>query len=78
MRHQTKSKVPVTAAALSIKDAAQYLSISEASVWRLISRGILPRVRLGGRTLISVPDLQTLISRNRDTANFEESKLALL
>ncbi|WP_133768512.1 helix-turn-helix domain-containing protein [Enterovirga rhinocerotis] len=49
--------------ALSVNEAADYLRISRASVWRLLKIGALPRVRLGGRTVIRRVDLDALLAR---------------
>jgi predicted DNA-binding transcriptional regulator AlpA len=48
---------------LSAREAAKLLSISERSLWRFSTpRGEIPVVRLGGRVLYSVRDLETWIA----------------
>ncbi len=50
---------------LSVGEASEYIGISKTSVWRLLANGVLPRIRVGGRTLIAVSDLNGLISTAR-------------
>ena len=52
---------PERPAALSIPAAASYLSISRASIYRLIKAGDLPRVKVGGRSLIRRSDVDALL-----------------
>ena len=47
--------------ALSIPAAASYLSISRASVYRLIKAGDLPLVKVVGRSLIHRSDADVLL-----------------
>ena len=49
------------AMAMSIKEAAQRLAISEGLLWKLIKRGDVAVIRLGGRTLIATHELRRLI-----------------
>lgn len=52
---------PERPAAFSIPAAASYLSISRASIYRLIKAGELPRVKVGGRSLIRRSDADALL-----------------
>ncbi|WP_083786709.1 helix-turn-helix domain-containing protein [Methylobacterium nodulans] len=49
--------------AVSVDEAAEYLRISRASIWRLLKRGELPRVRIGGRTVIRRIDLDAFLAK---------------
>ena len=46
---------------ISVADAAQQLGISRRSVFRMLSRGALPAVRLGRLTRIRAADLNHMI-----------------
>lgn len=47
---------------LSVIDAAGRLSISRATLYKLISSGAVRAIRIGGRTLVSVEALETYIA----------------
>lgn len=51
-------------AALSDREAAQYLGISRTGLWRLLKSGALPPCRIGGRTLVRRTDLDALLDRS--------------
>lgn len=51
-------------AALSVKHAAKYLSISQANLYRLIKAGELRPAKVGGRTLIRRIDADALLARS--------------
>jgi excisionase family DNA binding protein len=42
----------IEAAALSVRDAAVFLSAGESTIWKLIREQKLPAKRLGARTLV--------------------------
>lgn len=46
---------------LTIKQAAELLSLSEATVWRLIRVGKLPVVHIGRATRVRLSDLDTYV-----------------
>ena len=48
---------------LRMRDAAELLQVSERSVRRMIARGDLPSIRLGGARRIRVRDIRDLIER---------------
>jgi excisionase family DNA binding protein len=50
---------------VAIKSAAEYLSVSRATVERLVYRGELPIVKIGGSTRYDVDDLDGYIESNR-------------
>jgi excisionase family DNA binding protein len=50
---------------LSIGAAAEYLGVSRATVERLVFRGELPMVKVGGSTRYDVEDLHLYIAVNR-------------
>ena len=53
----------ITPAALTVTEAADYLRISAASIWRLLEQGALQRTRIGGRTVIRRADLDGFLDR---------------
>jgi excisionase family DNA binding protein len=64
----SKQHFPLPSGALTIKEAAGYLRISEASVWRLLKDKQLRRVRIGGRTVVRRIDLDAFLERSLDSA----------
>jgi len=50
---------------LPVGDAADYLGVSRATVERLVYRGELPIVKIGGSTRYDVDDLDGYIAINR-------------
>ena len=48
--------------AFSIKETAEQLGTSQASIWRAIKRGELKAVKLGGRSLIPALSIEKLLS----------------
>ena len=48
---------------LSVKDAAALLAVSQDTIWRSISNGVIPAKRLAGRVLI---DRQALLDSLED------------
>jgi excisionase family DNA binding protein len=50
---------------LPVADAADYLGVSRATVERLVHRGELPIVKIGGSTRYDVEDLDRYIVINR-------------
>tara|TARA_R100000306_G_C4354897_1_gene132142 strand:+ start:629 stop:823 length:195 start_codon:yes stop_codon:yes gene_type:complete len=53
---------------LGITKVAKYLDVSKSSVNRYISNGLIPKVTIGGRTLIKIKDLEDFIEKNRATS----------
>lgn len=49
--------------ALSVDDAAKSLALGRTSVWRLIRAGQLRPVRLGGRTVIPVSEIDRVLQQ---------------
>jgi excisionase family DNA binding protein len=57
----TPASVPVL---ITVKEAAQRLSVSPRSVWKLVASGALPVVKVGARsTRISTEELSNFIQR---------------
>ena len=55
------TRAQLTPAALSRRDASRYLGVSATTLWRLSREGVLPRVKVRGRTLYRRDDLDTLL-----------------
>ena len=53
---------------MSIDEVAQVLRISERGVYRLIGRGELVPLKVGGRTLIEPGEIRGFIAAQRQTA----------
>lgn len=51
-------------AALSVNEAARYLSISRANLYRLFKNGDLRPAKVGGRTLVRRVDADRLLERS--------------
>jgi excisionase family DNA binding protein len=47
----SQSNFPIPSAAMTVDEAANYLSVSRATVWRLLKNKLLVRTRIGGRTV---------------------------
>ena len=47
---------------VSCSEAARALGISKSGVYNLLRDGVLPSVRLGGRTLIRAADLEKFVA----------------
>lgn len=52
----------------SVLQAAHDLNVSRASVYRLHASGVLPFVKIGGRTLVDVSDIEALIANAKQFA----------
>lgn len=50
------------ALAMSIREAAEKLGVSQALLWKLIRKGDVAVVRLGGRTLVAADELRRLLT----------------
>lgn len=51
---------------ISVAETARRLSVPEPTVRGWILRGVLPSVRIGGRRLIRVADLNALLRRQKE------------
>lgn len=49
--------------ALSVDDAAKSLALGRTTVWRLIRAGKLRPVRLGGRTVIPIVEIDRVLKQ---------------
>lgn len=52
----------------SINQSAEKLNLSRASIYRLHQAGLLPFVKLAGRTLVDEADIDALISAGKKRA----------
>jgi excisionase family DNA binding protein len=55
--------IPVNQAVFSVEELAAYFRISRAGVWRLLQDGRLPKVKIGGRTLIRRIDADEFLAK---------------
>lgn len=55
------SKARPRQALRSVDEAASHMGLSRATLWRIIQRGDLARVRIGSRTLIRQCDIDAFI-----------------
>jgi excisionase family DNA binding protein len=53
--------------ALNVEETADYLRVSRATIWRLLSTKELRRVRIGGRTVIRRVDLDSFLEQAVET-----------
>ncbi len=60
-RRKTRAAQPRVA--VSIPEAAEMLSLSVNSVWRLLRSGELHRIKIGRRSLVAVDDIQAFLKR---------------
>lgn len=47
---------------LTVREAAETLSLSEATVWRLLERGDIPSVKIGRSRRIKTDDLRAYVN----------------
>jgi excisionase family DNA binding protein len=59
---------PNSSAAMTVDEAAAYLTVSRATVWRLLKSKSLPRVRIGTRTVVRRVDLEAFLANAVDAA----------
>lgn len=59
---------PIPPAAFTAEEAADYLRISRAGVYRLMKTGKLPRAKIGDRTVIRRVDLDAFLERAVEAA----------
>ncbi|MDB5616229.1 helix-turn-helix domain-containing protein [Tardiphaga sp.] len=64
----TKHSFPIPSGALTVPEAADYLRISVATVWRLLRNKMLARARIGGRVVIRRVDLDAFLARAVEAA----------
>jgi excisionase family DNA binding protein len=63
-----KHDFPLPSGALTVPEAADYLRISTATVWRLLKGKLLSRTRIGGRVVIRRIDLDAFLARSVEAA----------
>lgn len=64
----SQSNFPIPSAALTVDEAANYLSVSRATIWRLLKNKLLVRTRIGGRTVVRRVDLDAFLARAVEAA----------
>jgi excisionase family DNA binding protein len=64
----SKSNFPIPSAALTVDEAADYLRVSRATIWRLLRNKLLARARIGGRTVVRRIDADAFLARAVDAA----------
>jgi excisionase family DNA binding protein len=57
-----KSNFPIPSAALTVDEAADYIRVSRATIWRLLRNKSLARARIGGRTVVRRIDLDAFLA----------------
>jgi excisionase family DNA binding protein len=55
---------PIASAAMTVDEAADYIRVSRATIWRLLKNKSLPRARIGGRTVVRRIDLDELLTKS--------------
>jgi excisionase family DNA binding protein len=63
-----KSNFPIPSGALTVDEAADYLRVSRATIWRLLKNKSLARARIGGRTVVRRIDADAFLARAVDAA----------
>jgi excisionase family DNA binding protein len=58
-----KSSSSILSAALTVDEAADYIRVSRATIWRLLKNKSLARIRIGGRTVVRRADLDALLAK---------------
>jgi excisionase family DNA binding protein len=61
------NQIQTPSAALTVDEAAAYIRVSRATLWRILKSNSLARVRLGRRTLVRRTDLDALLVRSITT-----------
>jgi excisionase family DNA binding protein len=51
--------------AVSVADAAKVMGIGVTHAWRLIGEGVITPVRLGGRTLVELSEIDRVLASHR-------------
>lgn len=64
----TPREPPPARLAHTIAEAGQLLSLSRASIYRLISEGDLKAIRIGSRRLIEASQIEALLAKTRTKA----------
>ncbi|SHH20620.1 helix-turn-helix domain-containing protein [Bradyrhizobium erythrophlei] len=64
----SKPSFPIPSAALTVDEAADYLRVSRATIWRLLRNKSLARARIGGRTVVRRVDAEAFLARAVDVA----------
>lgn len=65
---------PKSPAALNVNEAAAYISVSPATIWRLLRSKALPRSRVRGRTVVRRLALDALLAQSGDAASIGDEE----
>ncbi len=76
MNSHENDRTPQPPLLLSIKQAAQALSLCERTIWDLVKKGELPHVKVGRRVLFSPASLQSWIERQESTTDPKSISIA--
>lgn len=63
MTYKAGSGLKFPPGAFPVGDAAEYLGVSEPTIWRMLRDGSLARVRLRGRTVVARAECDALLAR---------------
>jgi excisionase family DNA binding protein len=64
----SQSNSAILSAAMTVDEAANYIGVSRATVWRLLKRKSLARARIGGRTVVRRIDLDAFLAQAVEAA----------
>ena len=64
----SQSNFPIPSAALTVDEAADYIRVSRAMIWRLLKNKLLARTRIGGRTVVRRIDLDAFLAKAVEAA----------
>jgi len=59
---------------LNISEVAKVLRLSRVTIMNFIDRGLLPRVKLGGRVLIHIDDLLKFLDERHQTIKTKDKE----
>lgn len=59
---QKRSDTKLLPAGLPVQDVAPFIGVSEATVWRMLRDGTLPRMKLRGRTVVPRSACEALLA----------------
>ena len=59
------TETAVKTRAVSVADAAKAMGIGVTHAWRLIGEGVITPVRLGGRTLVELSEIDRVLASHR-------------
>jgi len=75
-RSPLSPETPIAQRLASMPATAATLGVSTKTVWRILRAGKLPCVRIGGRTMVSIADLDAFIAQQRAPLTGAAAKVA--